>query len=732
MEDDFCGTFVPDTQVLETSKNNHMEKEIDVSDEGDVGVDVATSQSPQFDRMDCLMIVVYAPQELDYKRSLWNKITSLVNNYNGMSIVLGDFNKVRCELERMGTIFSKHGASSFNEFINRAELFDIQISGRNFTRMNKYGIKLSKIDRILVSHHFISKWPNAQVLALRRELLNYCPLVLKTHSYNFGHIPLKKFNSWILNGDFPTILSLAWHNPNNTRTNIHLAIILKNKLQTLKKHLKIWCENTISRNTTRTCELKLKLDLLDTKAENNQLVDQDLFDCISFKKELDYLDHAIRLDLMQKAKFKWTLDGDENSKFFHGILNNKLSKSRIHGISLNSLFKRLFDLDISLLDSPFSCKEIKEAVWNYGGDKSSVGSIVREVQTTFIKGRQIVDGPLMVNEIITWAKNKKRRLFLLKVDFEKAFDSLDWNFLDNIMMQMNFSQKWRMWIKGCLNSGYASVLINGSPTKEFKIHKGLRQGDPLSPFLFILAVKPLHVTFLEAKDKDIFKVNFSKSKIFGVGDTVGDTNLLASILCCQPSSLPFTYLGLPIGANMNRSCNWKPIIDKFHNRLSSCKARSLSFGGRLILLKSILGALAWKQVCSSKDYSGLRIGSLHASNLAMLTKWWWRMYALETYKECLIFEGCVSGGLIDLSSHVWTWRRSPRDGIEKAQFDDLVNILVGPKPSDVRDTWTCSLNSINTFTVSSMRFVIDSSILVSTIDNVKWNKTLPIKINNHS
>ncbi|PWA65521.1 reverse transcriptase domain, Reverse transcriptase zinc-binding domain protein [Artemisia annua] len=108
------------------------------------------------------------------------------------------------------------------------------------------------------------------------------------------------------------------------------------------------------------------------------------------------------------------------------------------------------------------------------------------------------------------------------------------------------------------------------------------------------------------------------------------------------------------------------------------------------------------------------------------------MYALETHKDCLISERCFSGGLMDLSSHVWAWRRSPRDGIEKAQFDDLVNLLVGFKPTDVRDSWTCSLNSLNTYTVSSMRYAIDSSTLVSTIDKVKWNKTLPIKINIHS
>lgn len=81
-------------------------------------------------------------------------------------------------------------------------------------------------------------------------------------------------------------------------------------------------------------------------------------------------------------------------------------------------------------------------------------------------------------------KKGKEKIFLLKVDYKKAFDSINWGYLDWIMKQMGFSPKWRRWIHGCLSSSRATVLINRSPSDEFTITKGVQQGDPLSSFIF--------------------------------------------------------------------------------------------------------------------------------------------------------------------------------------------------------------------------------------------------------
>nr|KAJ0195603.1 hypothetical protein LSAT_V11C700364930 [Lactuca sativa] len=87
------------------------------------------------------------------------------------------------------------------------------------------------------------------------------------------------------------------------------------------------------------------------------------------------------------------------------------------------------------------------------------------------------------------------------------------------------------------------------------------------------------------------KVNFHKSKVLGIGASMNKTNRWASLLRCESTTLQFTFLGVPVGANMNLKKNWKPIIERFQSKLSSWKSKTLSFRERLTIVKSIFGNL---------------------------------------------------------------------------------------------------------------------------------------------
>jgi hypothetical protein len=133
-----------------------------------------------------------------------------------------------------------------------------------------------------------------------------------------------------------------------------------------------------------------------------------------------------------------------------------------------------------------------------------IGRVVSETQTAFVKGRHILDGILIANEVVDEAKKNKKELMLFKVDFEKAYDSVDWGYLDAVMQKMAFPVLWMKWIKECVSTATASILVNGSPTNEFPIQRGLRQGDPLSPFLFLLAAEGLNVMMRSVVENNLY------------------------------------------------------------------------------------------------------------------------------------------------------------------------------------------------------------------------------------
>jgi hypothetical protein len=136
--------------------------------------------------------------------------------------------------------------------------------------------------------------------------------------------------------------------------------------------------------------------------------------------------------------------------------------------------------------------------------RAVIGSVVSDSQTTFVKGKQILDGTLVANEAVDETRRLNKEMLLFKVDFEKAYDSVDLNYLDTVMHKMNFPTLWRKWMSECIGTATASVLVNGCPTDEFPMERGLRQGDPLSPFLFLLAAEGFNVLMMSIIEAGLF------------------------------------------------------------------------------------------------------------------------------------------------------------------------------------------------------------------------------------
>ena len=103
-----------------------------------------------------------------------------------------------------------------------------------------------------------------------------------------------------------------------------------------------------------------------------------------------------------------------------------------------------------------------------------IGSVISEAHTTFVQGRQILDGIVIANKLVDDARKLKKDLLLFKVDFEKAYESVDWKYLNDVLRRMNFPSVWRKWMTECISTPTVSVMVNGSPTEEFMMERGLR------------------------------------------------------------------------------------------------------------------------------------------------------------------------------------------------------------------------------------------------------------------
>ena len=282
-------------------------------------------------------------------------------------------------------------------------------------------------------------------------------------------------------------------------------------------------------------------------------------------------------------------------------------------------------------------------------------SLISPLQSAFIPGRQMIDSIVTAEEIVAAWRRSGTSGFLWKVDFAKAYDSIDWRYLWNVLRRRGFSEIWVRWIQLCVTTSSCSVLVNGRPQGGwFQPQRGIRQGCPLAPLLFILAVDTLAfcttrlcsrgylsgfqttsfpggIPLLQYADDTTFfiqgseiaahtlslmmevftdfsglQLNRAKSMIVGFGLSSEELSRCAEILATPIETLPLRYLGIPLTDRRLRTQDWQPMMDKVETRLGGWRGRLLSRGGRLVLVKTVLSALPTYYMSVFQMSAGLR------------------------------------------------------------------------------------------------------------------------------
>ncbi|KAL2225249.1 UNVERIFIED_CONTAM: Retrovirus-related Pol polyprotein from type-2 retrotransposable element R2DM, partial [Sesamum indicum] len=401
------------------------------------------------------------------------------------------------------------------------------------------------------------------------------------------------------------------------------------------------------------------------------------------------------------------------------------------------------------------CNVIYKAITKIISDRLApvLEHLIDRCQAAFVGGRNITDNIFLAQEMVRqYSRKRISPRCTINVDLRKAFDSVSWSFLGRVLHGYGFPPLFINWIMECVCNSSFSVALNGSLRGFFPGKKGLRQGDPMSPALFLLCMeyfsrlvkrkttnsdfnfhpkceklKITHLLFAddlmlfsrgdlpsihilmeclqEFRDTSGLTINTSKSSIFTAGIQYEELDGILARTGFARGEMPVRYLGIPLAAQRLTVTNYSPLVDHIADCISKWTGKSLSYAGRLELIRSVIQGVecfwlqvfplpaaviekihrlcrnflwnsrrtpvAWEEICHPKEEGGLGIRHIQSWNVALLARVLWNIHR----KADTLWVQWVNGVYLRDAS-IWDWQPKKGDSPLLQRLAEIRNKVV--------------------------------------------------------
>ncbi|KAL0295386.1 UNVERIFIED_CONTAM: Transposon TX1 uncharacterized protein [Sesamum calycinum] len=573
-----------------------------------------------------LLTVVYGANELSARRELWQGLIDLaITVGNEPWLVGGDFNAVLDMSEVSGASGDIRVAmNEFNDCILQTGLLPLPMQGERFTWHNCSldGRSLWKrLDRLLVNDIWMERWPNLYYTCLTPRTSDHSPLVLKGDCRNM-QVSLFRFDNYlalspgslhrfILFGGILLLVLLWFVGGDRTDRAIDL------------RYLRPWARHILTEDEARaiirpvtTEEVKIAFfDIEEDKAPGPDGFSSGFF------------------------KAAWPVVGEEVSSAIIDFFKTGRLLKQLNATLLTLIPKVRTPHSVAEFRPISCCNVIYKVITKIlvSRIRESLDLLISPSQNAFVPGRLISDNVLLAQELFSgYNQCRLPPRCALKVDLRKAYDTVEWDFLIATLQMFGFPATFIRWIEECVTSAHYSVVVNGGVHGFFAGARGLRQGDPMSPYLFVLVMEVLHMILQQLIEQDgefryhwrcqdlkLFQLSFADDLILLCKADVRSVNLfsrgldlfaslsglhtnpqksqliiskaasglrdsLLATLGFQEGLLPLRYLGLPLISARLSITDCQPLLQKIDSRIKGWEGVQISFAGRVQLIKSVL------------------------------------------------------------------------------------------------------------------------------------------------